>query len=323
MKTKLVALIVICQMLAKAQIINSSCQTTDTILKKLNVDASRLALRHTLKIADPYKDSVTIHPQFRKRYLDALVAVYNATALPMYDSLFSLLRIHTNPLPEMNNMNVKASPSLMWMQELYNNVPPASSPVINALMQRYTMQYLYLQSTLSDVVIFRSDTCLNLPAQSTVYIGQGALSAGPDTGFDDVRNITDSLTSGFVILNYSYGWGTCNDGCDRRRTWMLKVYTDCRVEYLGSEGPSLFLSIEKNSTEKKLRVMNPAKDKVIKTDAIGPVVLTLVSFDGRLIFSGTTDQRNEVILPESISAGLYLLRIQGDNFTANERLLVE
>lgn len=322
MKTTIVFLFFISNFTVSAQIVPSTCQSSDSIRETFRADASRLALRHTYKFAETYKDSVKINAQLQKRYQDALVAVYNATALAVHDTLFRMLKLRTNPVPEMNNMNVKAAPSLLWMQELYNNVPPSSSPTINALMQRYNMQYTYLQSTLYDVIIFKTDTCLNLPIQSPLYTGQGAISATPETGYDDVRNITDSLNANFIVLDYSYGWGTCNNGCDQRKNWKLKVYTDCSVEYLGSTGPSLFLGITPQDKSLLPQLVNPVCGEIIIRNLKEPVLLSLMSSDGRIIFTKQTDGSGNLQLPSTVSPGLYLLNIQGVNVYKTERLIV-
>jgi len=323
MKLKFTLLFIISALIGTAQIIPSSCQTTDSILSKLTLDASRLALRHTVKTANTYKDSVRINPVLRNRYLDALIAVFNATALPVHDSIFTRLRIHTNPVPEVNNMNVKASPSLTWMQELYNNVPPVSSPVINALMQKYNMQYTYLQSTLYDVIIFQTDTCLNLPAQASVYLSQGAISAAPETGYNDVRNITDSLNPNFILFDYSYGWGTCNDGCDRRRTWQIKVYNDCSVEYKGATGPSFFLGINNQGTQNLPQVLNPVNGKISIRDIQEPLKLSLYSADGRLVLTQQTESKNQFDWDVNLESGLYFLKMEGVQSSSTARVLVQ
>lgn len=320
-KSFLCFLIISCA--ASAQVIPSSCVTTDSIQDLFRPDASRLALRHTNRFAETYKDSVKINPLLRQRYQDALIAVYNATALPVYDSLFNLLNVRTNPVPEMNNMNVKASPSLIWMQELYNNVPPTSSPVINNLMQRFNMQYTYLQATLSDVILFHTDTCLNLPAQSPIYISQGAIAASPETGYNDVRNITDSLNAGFILLNYSYGWGSCNDGCDMRRTWQLKVYNDCSVEYLGATGPSFFLGLKQGQNKEVPQIVNPVGHELVIRHLKEPTELSLMSGDGRVILKTLIQADETIKVPETVSAGLYFLKIEGLNGCTMQRVLIE
>ena len=320
-KSFLCFLIISCA--ASAQVIPSSCVTTDSIQNLFRPDASRLALRHTNRFAETYKDSVKINPLLRQRYQDALIAVYNATALPVYDSLFNLLKVRTNPVPEMNNMNVKASPSLMWMQELYNNVPPTSSPVINNLMQRFNMQYTYLQATLSDVILFHTDTCLNLPAQSPIYISQGAIAASPETGYNDVRNIKDSLNAGFILLNYSYGWGSCNDGCDMRRTWQLKIYNDCSVEYLGATGPSFFLGLKQGQNKEVPQIVNPVGHELVIRHLKEPTELSLMSGDGRVILKTRIQADETIKVPETVSAGLYFLKIEGLNGCTMQRVLIE
>jgi hypothetical protein len=66
------------------------------IIDTYKSDADRLAIRRVNQLNSVYKDSVTIHPQFSSNYLNALVAIRNATALPAVDTITRFLDIHTN-----------------------------------------------------------------------------------------------------------------------------------------------------------------------------------------------------------------------------------
>jgi hypothetical protein len=190
-------------------------------------------------------------------------------------------------------------------------------------MQRFNMQYTYLQATLSDVILFHTDTCLNLPAQSPIYISQGAIAASPETGYNDVRNITDSLNTGFILLNYSYGWGSCSDGCDMRRTWQLKVYNDCSVEYLGATGPSFFLGLKQGQNKEVPQIVNPVGHELVIRHLKEPTELSLMSGDGRVILKTLIQADETIKVPETVSAGLYFLKIEGLNGCTMQRVLIE
>lgn len=295
-----------------SQTVTSSCSAHDSILYKMGIQASRLSLRHEYAFNDTYKDSIQINPQLLKRYRDALVAVYNATTFAVHDSIFDTLKVRTNPVPEMNNMNVKASPSLAWMVQLYNNQAPSSSSVISGLMARYNMIYTYLQATGYDVILFHTDTCLNLPAMANLYNSQGALSATPETGYDDTRNITDSLNPNFIILNYSYGWGTCQNGCDYRLTWSFKVYLDCTVEYLGETGvvPNLSGLNTLNKVMAWPSLVNPSTDFLQFLKVNAHLDVEIFSVAGQLLKSAEINPQSSVCGIENLNTGLYFLKMK-------------
>src|SRR5690606_25164966 len=94
------------------------------------------------------------------------------------------------------------------------------------------------------------------------------------TSFDDVTNITDSVSTNFVGLSYSLGWGSCEDTCDFRKHWNFKIYNNCSAEYLGTSGSPLFLSIRKynflnditvfpNPSSNTIRITNNANERLL------------------------------------------------------------
>lgn len=306
-----------------AQIVQSMCSSTDSITKLWKKEATRLTLRRTYKIAGTYKDSVKPDPALQQRYLKALLAVYNATSIAETDTLFKQLFVRTRPDPEMHRLRVNASATLSWMIELFNNQAPTTNPVISNLMLKYNMSYLYLQSVNNDVVVFMPDSALNLPVLIPQYLSQGAISATNEATFDDTRDITDSLTSNFVQLTYSYGWTNCNDGCDYRRTSTFKVYNDCSVEFLGTTGVSLHVGISKTPGENlQLNFVNPSDNLLRFIAPMQSGTVRIYGSDGQLLqqFECTSTQNSYTLDP--LAKGIYLIELQSKLGKSIRRLVI-
>lgn len=256
----------------KGQTVTSTCTAPDSIVKKYRKDADRLSIRRAYHINSTYIDSVTVNRTLSNTYLSALIAVYNATAVPARDTVVRLLNLHTKPNPEVGSLTVKASPSQPWMMNLQNGIVPTGNASIDYLMNKYYLEELtYYQSTPYDVVVFKTDTGCNMVNLSTKFAAlSNVIGSDPANTFNDVKNITDSINPAFTMLVYSYGFGTCADGCDYRTFWTFKVYNDCSVEYLGRTGDEPgFVGIEKNAIafENVKLFPNPAKDRLyIATD---------------------------------------------------------
>lgn len=308
----------------KSQVVQSSCQRSDSIYDSWDREAARLAIRRVYKYALPYKDSIKPEPNLRARYRRALLAVYNATTLPVTDTIFNQLSIFSKPVPEINSMRVEANPTLLWMTQLYNSQAPVSSAVINNLMIKYNMRYVYAQSSPNDVVVFITDTCLNMSLLIPQFLSQNAFTATNVANYNDTRDINDSLNTNFVQINYAFGWGSCGDGCDYRRTYSFKVYADCSVEYLGASGPPLYFGIAsyKNSSANKYKVQNPGSGTLRFLEPIPACTITIRGMDGSVVCSfQSTDNVLQYPLHD-ISAGVYNLEIKDAYGTTHQRLLI-
>jgi len=323
-KLFLLSISALCCFQLNSQIVQSSCVATQTIIDLYEADAARLAVRHTYAVADPYKDSVGLKPGLKGRYLDALLAVYNATALTVRDTVISLFNVHTNQLPGVTNINIEASPNLIWMQQISQNQSPTTNTLINGLINQYNLNYTYIQNSNFDMVAFYSPIGINLKP----LVQKFALEATIDTVYadaiwNDARNITDSLDNNFVGLNYSIGWGTCADTCDLRHTWSFKVYNDCRVEYLGEFGPPIYTALKQLASNDALSVSpNPTSEFINVKNLKGGAWIYLINSAGQTVEKKYMESEGELSV-NTLAKGIYNLLVVEGIQIKNHRIIIQ
>lgn len=320
---KITVLLVLISSFYSAQTVQSMCTSTDSITKLWKNEAARLTLRRTYKIASTYKDSVYPDATLQQRYLNALLAVYNATALAETDTLFKQLFVLTMPNPEINRLRVNASATLPWMLELFNNQAPTTNSIISSLMIKYNMSYLYLQSAANDVVVFMPETALNLPLLIPQYLSAGAISATNEATFDDRRDITDSLNPNFVMLTYAYGWTNCIDGCDYKRFSTFKVYNDCSVEFLGTSGVSLHVGINGYQKDNlQFSFVNPSSNQFTFTGTVPNALAKVYGSDGQLLQQFECRSERAVYRLNNFPNGIYFIDLQTAAGRSTKRFVI-
>ena len=293
----------------------SNCNGSDFLKAKLQKDADRLTQRRTYHSNDNYKDSIVLKQSLRSLYMKALLAVNNLTTSSSRDTVIDTLKIHTNLSPELNFISVSATPSLSWMQNLKNSILPTLNPTVD----KYHLQiWSYYQSTFDDKVVFKADSNYNLlPLTKTFSLIPGVNSSVIESGYDDVRNITDSINPNYTELTYSYGWGTCANGCDFRQFWTFRVYTDCAVDYMGTKGDNIkniFAGL-KSSTSDYLSMNaypNPVKDVLfldLSHQNYENMQLSIQNVFGQEVYKITDLKTTNALDLKSLEAGVYCLKI--------------
>ena len=198
-------------------------------------DANRLALRDLL--ANGFSE-VPIPEDAVQPYYNALVLVYNATALPARDTVVDVYRIHTFPAPTTRSLTLQLRASDAWVQALARREIPTGDPTVDTLLARYALSVGSV-FTLSNGDVFLtlgSARPLNVKALGTLFVGiAGVKSAEPNGAIGDGADIVGSLSSA-VLLTYSVGYGDCPAGCIARRFYHFAVHDDGTVEYLGASG---------------------------------------------------------------------------------------
>jgi hypothetical protein len=325
---KKLLLLLLLPVLMTGQSVPSSCTAHDSITSIYKKDADRLALRRTYYMNYTYKDSIQINPTQKSMYLKYLLAVYNATALPIRDTIIKMFNIHTNPEPDLNYFTIKANPAYQWVQNIQNNIYPTGQATVDYLMTKYSLHESgYYQSQGYDLIRFRADTNYNLlPLANSFTAIAGVSDADVESSYDDTRNITDSINTAFGILNYSYGWGTCNNGCDYRKTWSFKIFPDCSVEYLGSTGDPLFLSVQEQMTGLQKNVYpNPFNNRLIIEVSPGnnTVQFELINTLGQIIKSWESPEKTLELETSSLPQGLYYLKMSDGSRTGLIKLVRE
>ncbi len=306
----------------KSQVVSSSCRTNDSILKKYKNDADRLAIRRVNHIQSTYKDSVKINKTLSSDYLYALIAVYNATALAATDTITRLLNIHTYN-PGLNSLIVIADSNLAWMTNLRYNILPTRDYEIDRMMRNHSLNKVFYSGLLQpSMVVFKTDTNSNLaPLAKKLKNAVGVNAAEAEYLYGDGNDIRDSIHAKYTELIYSYGWQECPTGCEQRRYWKFRVFSDCSVEYMGSYGRPLEASIlvkvyENENLFSDIKIYaNPVKSKVYVECRTVKSKITLILSDKkgktlRTLTNSAIRQELDLIL---LSNGVYYLTLKDNS----------
>ena len=199
-------------------------------------DAARLALRELE--GDGY-DGISIPPDAVQPYYNALVLVYNATALPARDTVVDVYGIHSFPYPATRNLYMIVAGDQPWAQRLAQDSVPTGNAVVDQLLSDYDLSFsrAYNMSTGELLIVLRSANALNMDALAPKFLAApGVRGAGPDHGCCDGNDIDGSIEEAHVLLDYSVGYGDCPSGCIGRRFYHFAAHADGTVEYLGASG---------------------------------------------------------------------------------------
>ncbi len=322
MKNVLLSLVFMCFFNALgAQTITSSCSLSDTIAYKYKKDADRLALRRTFHVNTTFTDSVNVDKLLSNLYLKALIAVYNATALPARDTVIKMCNIHSVADPDMNEFYISADSNLAWMQNLRNNVSPINNTLLDNVINKYALskkQYSAWNFTPYHTIVFKTDSNLNMLALSDLTSTvQGVYSVGPNAIPWDGPDIRDSLNPNFTQLVYSYGWSDCAVGCIYRTFWEFKVYNNCSVEYLGTYGDALppGVSIKENFNDlKSFKIYpNPVGVKLyfeFASALTSDLKVIICNTLGQIVFAKKIEDLNKEIDVSFLKSGIYYLKVE-------------
>jgi hypothetical protein len=309
-----VALLLFCFQ-SSAQIVPSICTAPDSIVEKYTEDAYRLAMKKFFRNGSAFKDSVHIPYSHVDTVMRALLAVYNATALPARDTVVDMFDIHTFKNPYLNEVVISADSGLGWMQQLEAGIFPTGDSAIDSIISVYDLnlhQY-FITNFAQDWVTFDTDSNYNTVALCSLFIPvPGVLGADPNGFWGDGNDITDSIfANDHVELIFSYGWGDCSSGCIFNRYWKFNVDTNCAVEYAGSYGNVLSQQVGIGILEKnKISVSpNPFQKQISINGITAPFNYTISTPTGNVLKKGICV--NGVVDDlEFISPGYYFLRIQ-------------
>lgn len=323
MKIRLICLFVLLLFLfTNSQVVQSSCAAKGNVLKLYKNDADRLSIRRVNQLNTADKDSVRINKDISRDYLSALAAVYNATILPAADTVGRLLNIHAYN-PGLNSLVVLADSNLVWMTDLRENIFPTRDYELNQTINRYHLVKVFYSGLLQpSMVVFKTDTNSNLaPLAKRMKTYLGVKSAESEYLYGDGNDITDSITPHYTQLIYSYGWQECPTGCELRRYWKFRIYSDCSVEYLGSYGSMLEASLLLNVLENEqlfsdVKIYaNPIKNKLyVEYNSKQPkdLSITVENKKGEIVYivkKLVSSQELDLIL---LSSGTYYLKLQDD-----------
>lgn len=307
------------------QIVPSSCTANDSIIAKFNSDANRITLRKIYQNNLPYIDSIEIPQEHVDTILNALIAVYNATALPARDSVVTMFNIHSFPNPDIHSFSVSADSNLTWMQQLKNGIVPTGNSTIDSLTNLYSLN-VTSYSTYSGflayhTVSFKSDSNYNIQPLSDIYETiAGVYFSDPNGWGGDGNDITSTIYSDHVELIYSIGWGDCMSGCISRHFWKFNVYFDCSVEFVENYGDPLQpTGIDDNYSSVSI-FPNPFEN-VINISGIKSVFdYSIYNVTGEIIIEGKS-LNSSIDGLASLPSGYYVLQLKTNQFVNSYKLI--
>jgi hypothetical protein len=198
-------------------------------------DANRLALRDLL--ANGFSE-VPIPQETVQPYYNALVLVYNATALPARDTVVDVYRIHAMG-PATRSLLLQLVGTEMWVARLARREIPTGDPTVDTLLARYslTVGTVYTLHDGDVLLTLGPPEPLNIRALAGLFRGiPGVRFAEPNNVIGGGNDISGSIDGSRVVLDYSVGYGDCPSGCIARRFYHFSVHDDGTVEYLGASG---------------------------------------------------------------------------------------
>ena len=301
------------------QVINSSCEAKKEIIHRYINDADRLSIRQVNKDQSSYRDSVRINKSISSDFLNALIAVHNCTQFIAVDTIIRFLTIHTYN-PGLNSLIVVADSNLFWMRNLRYNISPAGENLIDKMMVEYALEVVFYSGLLQpSMVVFKTNINSNLaPLAKKVKTLLGVKAAEAEFLYGDGNDITGFIGNKYTELVYSYGWQQCPTGCELRRYWKFRVFSDCSVQYLGSYGsvlePSLLLSVSKDerSFDEVKIYTNPVKNKIYIDCSLSKFkesALIITDKNGKTVYSLSTLVGRQEIDLILLSRGEYQLTL--------------
>ena len=310
---------------SNAQVIQSDCSAPDSIVDLYNEDAQRLTLDRIFDQNFPYVDSVIIPTSYSDTVLKALIAVYNAFGIPERDTVIDMLDIHSRTTISMNNFYLSADSLLGWMQNLSLGNLNTGQSVLDDIIATYGFTLTsYSPHPIQSfaTAIFLSNDNYNLqPITDAIETITGVWWAESNNWGGDGSTIYSTIYPNYVELTYRYAWGDCPAGCTGERAWKFKVYYDCSVEYIGTEGSVLppTASINIKETTPLCLYPNPFCNSISIDGVKGIYSYQILNLNGEIITEGTSSNMN-IHLNELVK-GSYIISIQSDNQTSRKRII--
>lgn len=210
-----------------------SCEQTDAIKALYEEDAYQLAFDFMVHHEEVDQD-VVISDDYYQQAMDALMAVYNAIDLPIYDTLFQVYDIHTFGEPALYEILIGLNPASAWTRSLLNGSNTTDHEDFNQFLTTYALAIVD-HNPHANYILLQSEQALNLGLLAELLSQiEGVDYAEPNWLFGDGHDIQLRPFEDFIELTFIAGYGDCPSGCIHKRAWYVHVYDDCSVEYIGS-----------------------------------------------------------------------------------------
>jgi hypothetical protein len=204
-------------------------------------------------INDPaYASTIEIPTDLFDFYYDRLNAVFNATGIPERDTVVECLNIHAVSLFfSTTTVDIRVSPGTDWAQQLIDGFSLTSNADVNDIITLYnlTLESFYQPTGSNWTLNLQADHHLNTQALANLFLNiVGVENASPFSftftgGGPGFIPLFVEHQNGYSDFTFEIGWDCFGGLCAGIRSWTFRVFDDCSVQFLASEGNPLEPSI--------------------------------------------------------------------------------
>lgn len=272
--------------LSQAQIVQSSCETNDSVLlAKFKNYAEYMTFVYIHEYDDVTKDSIELSPVYSTQFLETILAVYNATSLPIVDSIFNYHQIEPYYYPLVNTIELGIDEGY-WFEELIAENSTTGNVAIDSLFEKYSLSLnSYYGGELLDFYVAEFVSSQNYNTVTLIKefeFLEGVRNAYVTGIIGDGNDITGSIEDGYTTIKFRKSWGDCPSGCFYSKYWEFKVYDDCTVEYLGVFG-DVGVGIESLDKQNISIYPNPFENTITITE---DTEYSICDMNGKLVVEG-------------------------------------
>lgn len=322
-----------------AQIVQSSCEGSQSLQNQYAEDAWYIAYDYQMKSDPQMPKTLPVNPDLKEKVLAALLGVYNADLIAR-DSVFSMYNIHAYKQIDLRRFEIYVDTTYAWVKNLLAGQPTQTGNYyIDSLAQQYGfsldfVNYFPAWVDYDALARVRTTAFVNSDFMAKVMLSQtGVLFANPFTFGGDGNQIFYAEQDSFAQLTFRRGWEECPSGCLFQRDWVFKIYEDCRVEFATSYGdhPNSNSPTRTPPFANSTRIFpNPASQQVfIESQNLEGSTATarLADFSGKIlsqiempVFGGAVRGNLPV---ELLPVGLYFLTLINENQSFTKKLVVK
>jgi len=212
----------------------------DSLKNLYREDATRLALKHILKIEEYRLTMTEIPEELIYIYYNGLIHIYNDVELNGRDKIIDKYGIHTSKNPELYSISVGVDTSSVWVEAWRNGERLTGNPVIDTLMINYNLELAIYYGGNFSTAILSSPTPINTTALSYKFsLIDGIRYANPRIWVGVRKDIDAELQTTKVQYLFIYGWGDCIAGCAGWHYWQYSVVSSGNVNFIRDYGDPL------------------------------------------------------------------------------------
>jgi hypothetical protein len=274
MKQVLTTFLILNCVITNAQVFNSNCTSTPSLIQLYRVDASRLAEVRLLETGNDFKDSIHLHQATYDTILNALIRLHNMDWSPMRDTLRNIFQFsdfnkiygfepdsthfHSGCINwslsaggfcsnYSKNISFIAHNGTTWVSQWKaGNFNTTNNAEINNLINRFSLQVDYRGDLMNnnssfDIKgnIYLNSTAIRNRLKSilpSITLSNGS-SYTTAQFVGDGNRINFKIRPNFIEVDFVNACGDCPAGCTRFTTWTFRLpYNNCTVEYVSRSG---------------------------------------------------------------------------------------